>query len=85
LNKPTTEQIAFARTMSKRQRAVLVVLADHPAHLSASEQADQEIFALVRHRLAQCHSTTPDGQGPFAWAATDVGKAIARKQASGDL
>ncbi|MCW5694550.1 MAG: hypothetical protein KIT48_19495 [Pseudolabrys sp.] len=85
MSKPTTDQLSFARTMSRRQRLALWNLADHPAYMSVSEQIDAEFKALIKHGLAAGHSTTPDGSGPFMWAATDAGKAISKQVAAGEL
>jgi|GEM_PF-6506912 len=85
MSKPKKEQIAFARTMSDRQRRTLRVLADYPSYLSASEVADAELYALIQHRLARTQPTNPESSGPWLWFATDTGKVIARKQTNGAL
>jgi hypothetical protein len=85
MKKPNDEQLTFARSMTRRQRDTLRALAMQPFHLSASERGDPELYALVKHKLAICHSTMPDVIGPFMWGATDAGKVIARKQTAGEL
>lgn len=85
MTKPTDDQFEFARSMTRRQRNTLRALAMFPFHLSASERGDPELYALIRHKLAICHSTMPDVVGPFMWGATDEGKAIAKKQTAGEL
>jgi len=85
VTKPTDAQLEFARGMSRRQRDTLRALAMMPFHMSAAERGDPELYALIRHKLAICHSTTPEVVGPFMWAATDAGKAIAKMQTAGEL
>ena len=85
MTKPTKEQLEFARSMSRRQRDTLRALAMFPFHMSASERGDPELYALVKHKLAQCHSTMPDVIGPFMWGATDAGRVVAHKQTSGEI
>lgn len=67
--------------MSARQWCVLRMLAMCPFFLSASERADPELYALFRHNLVLSHSTTQEPIGLFQWQATELGRAIVKREA----
>jgi hypothetical protein len=74
----TTDQVAFAQNMSKRQVEVLRALAwGGPFVMSASERGDAELYALVRAKLARCGRFRAAGSEFFTWDATPSGKAAA--------
>jgi hypothetical protein len=82
------DQIAFAKSMSIKQRAVLRTLDNFPFYLSATERADREIDELFRNKLVQCcHYASPEGtpRALPAWSVTQAGKAVVAKLASGLL
>lgn len=76
--KLTNEQIRFAKAMSARQRAVLRGLAGASFHLSVTEWADRELYALVSHGLARCFDPAPGLASLWGWTATDQGRAALR-------
>lgn len=75
LTKPTKEQLAFAATMTDRQWGVLGSLCI-PYHLSATERADPEVWALVRNKLAYAYPGVAGVQALYMWRATEVGEAL---------
>lgn len=75
--KPTEKQMAFSETMTERQWRVLHYLWT-PYYLSASERADTELWALVRHGLAYAWPGNADEQSQYMWKATDIGEALAK-------
>lgn len=77
--KLTNEQIAFASTMTERQWAVLGSLTI-PYHLSASERADPEIWALIRNKLAYTYPGVVGVQALYMWRATDEGEALIKQR-----
>ena len=85
MSKLSTEQLEFARQMTKRQWSVLLGLADASFHLSASEWADLELYALVKNRLAQCFTPAPGVSALWGWTATDAGKFAVKLRAAGKL
>lgn len=83
----TNEQTEFARSMTRKQRAVLQALSMYPAgyFLTASERADPELYALIYpYKFAQCGQAVLGGGLP-SWAATDHGLHVVAKQAAGAL
>ncbi|QOZ47590.1 hypothetical protein XH89_31955 [Bradyrhizobium sp. CCBAU 53340] len=88
MSKLTAEQIAFAKTMSIKQRSVLRTLDNFPFYLSASERADREIDDLFRNKLVQCcHYDSPAGSPRAlpAWGVTQAGKAVVARLEKGQL
>lgn len=79
MTKLTSDQIAFARTMTERQWAVLGSLTI-PYHLSASERADPEIWALIRNKLAYTYPGVVGVQALYMWRATDEGEALIKQR-----
>jgi len=85
VSKPSTEQIEFARSMTPRQWAVLRALAGAAFHLSVTEWADLELYALLQNRLAQCFSPAPGVAALWGWHATAAGKAVVLLRDAGEL
>ena len=89
MTKITNEQLAFARSMSARQWAVLARLADGVWFLSASERSDPELYRLVQYRLAACGSMAPPtpSRGLIlpTWEATKAGTVLLKRRATGAL
>lgn len=78
--KLSREISAFAATMSERQWRTLGSLAIGPYFLSATERGDPELYALVRHKLAQCFVFNEVTNGLWGWRATDLGKTLVRQR-----
>lgn len=89
MTKITSEQLAFARSMSARQWAVLARLADGVWPLSASERSDPELYRLVQYRLAACGSMAPPSASRGlilpTWEASAAGRAMLKRRAEGKL
>lgn len=79
------EQREFARSMSERQWAVLLVIADAPFFMSASERIDPALYALIRNKLAYAFSIAPEMFGLQGWSATAAGKALVKRRRAGTL
>jgi hypothetical protein len=79
------KQIAFARRMTARQWAVLRGLAEASFHLSVTEWADLELYALVKNDLAACFAPAPGLYALWGWGATDAGRAVVKRKATGGL
>jgi len=79
LTEPTKEQAAFAAAMTDRQWSVLGSLTI-PYHLSASERADPEVWALVRHKLAYCYPGVVGVQALYMWQATEAGETLIKSR-----
>jgi len=88
MTKLTKDQIAFAKSMSIKQRAVLRQLDNFPFYLSAIERADRELDELFRNKLVQCcHYGNKEGS-PLslpAWEVTEAGKAVVARLAKGAI
>lgn len=85
MSKLSTEQLEFARRMTKRQWSVLLGLAGASFHLSVSEWADLELAALVTNKLAQCFTPAPGVSALWGWTATVAGKAAVNLHKAGKL
>lgn len=64
--------------MTDRQWHVLGSLCI-PYHLSASERADPEVWALVRHKLAYTYPGVAGVQALYMWRATEAGEALLKE------
>lgn len=80
----TTDQIEFARSMTIKQRGVLHALSMFDWYMSASERADNELYDLIRNRLARCY-THPTGRGLLSWGLTDAGRKVVQRIKKGAL
>ena len=76
--KPTTDQIAFVKTMTGRQMGTLRALAyGGPFFLSASERGDPEMYVLIQKRLARCWRENCGVTQLWTWEVTPTGRALA--------
>jgi hypothetical protein len=69
----TKEQIDFVKSMTVKQRVVLKALAMFDWYMSASERADNELYELIKAKLARCYLGEKD-IGLLSWGATAAGK-----------
>jgi hypothetical protein len=87
--KLTDEQLAFARSMSERQWAVLARLGDGVWCLSASERCDPELYALIRGGWAAVSYAVPPtvdrGLMLPQWEATDRGRELLNRRRAARL
>jgi L-asparaginase II len=81
----TKDQIAFAQSMTIKQRRVLRTLAMWPWYMSASERADPELYELFRNRLVRSSHHAAGAGGFLSWGVTEAGKRIAERMEKGSL
>ncbi|MBR1233147.1 hypothetical protein JQ597_06305 [Bradyrhizobium sp. AUGA SZCCT0177] len=84
MTKLTNDQIAFAKSMTIKQRGVLNSLSMYDCYISASEMADDELKELIRTQLARYYAR-PGIEGRLSWGATDAGRSIAQRIRAGAL
>ncbi len=78
MTKLTKDQLAFAKSMTIKQRRFLRTMETFPAwFMSASERADPDLYDLVRHKFVQCAAVF-GGTLP-SWGVTEQGRRIVKR------